>query len=87
MATGSFMTPIYSRSQRKWNVAKRRSNLELYRSYKESDIVNFIKMQRIKWEGHVVRMNEDSTTLKKSSMRNQLAHEQRAGQILDGLMA
>ncbi|GFY02493.1 uncharacterized protein TNCV_3503741 [Trichonephila clavipes] len=28
---------------------RKRSNLELYRSYKESDIVKFIKIQRIKW--------------------------------------
>ncbi|GFU55760.1 uncharacterized protein TNCV_2969291 [Trichonephila clavipes] len=26
---------------------------------KESDMVNFIKIQRIKWAGHVIRMNED----------------------------
>ncbi|GFT38117.1 uncharacterized protein TNCV_4103431 [Trichonephila clavipes] len=43
---------------------RRRSNLELYRSYKESDIANFIKIQRIKREGHVIRMNEDRTTKK-----------------------
>ncbi|GFS78494.1 uncharacterized protein TNCV_3147501 [Trichonephila clavipes] len=43
---------------------RRRSNLELYQSYKESDIVNFIKIQRIKWAGNVVRMNEDRTTKK-----------------------
>ncbi|GFU37571.1 uncharacterized protein TNCV_4274921 [Trichonephila clavipes] len=33
---------------------RRRSNLELYRSYKESDIVNFVKIQQIKWAGRVV---------------------------------
>ncbi|GFX31317.1 uncharacterized protein TNCV_2061351 [Trichonephila clavipes] len=33
-------------------------------SYKESDIVNFIKVQRSKWTGHVVRMDEDRTTKK-----------------------
>ncbi|GFV53238.1 uncharacterized protein TNCV_1065971 [Trichonephila clavipes] len=65
---------------------RRRSNLELYQSYKESDIVNFIKIQRIKWAGPVVRMGENHTT-KKSSMPNQLAHQEKAGQILDGLMA
>ncbi|GFW12555.1 uncharacterized protein TNCV_818071 [Trichonephila clavipes] len=43
---------------------RRRSNLELYQSYKESDIVNFTKIQRIKWAGHVIRMNEDRTTRK-----------------------
>ncbi|GFV38731.1 uncharacterized protein TNCV_4420991 [Trichonephila clavipes] len=43
-----------------------RSNLELYQSYKESD-VNFIKIQRIKWAGHVIRMNEDRTIKKVSN--------------------
>ncbi|GFV90152.1 uncharacterized protein TNCV_4378681 [Trichonephila clavipes] len=43
---------------------RRRSNLELYRSYNESGIVNFIKLQRIKWAGHVIRMNEDHTSKK-----------------------
>ncbi|GFX95670.1 uncharacterized protein TNCV_4885961 [Trichonephila clavipes] len=41
---------------------RRRSNFELYQSYKVSDIVNFIKLQRIKWAGHVVRMDENRTT-------------------------
>ncbi|GFX32029.1 uncharacterized protein TNCV_4098801 [Trichonephila clavipes] len=66
---------------------RRRPNFELYQSYKESDIINFIKMRRTKWAGHVVRMNEDRTIKKKSSMFNQLAHEERACQIVDGLMA
>ncbi|GFY27512.1 uncharacterized protein TNCV_2071321 [Trichonephila clavipes] len=39
-----------------------RSNLEVYQSYKESDIVNFIQVQRTKWAGHVVRMHEDCNT-------------------------
>ncbi|GFU75762.1 uncharacterized protein TNCV_1652221 [Trichonephila clavipes] len=43
---------------------RRRSNFEFYHSYKESDIVNFIKLQRIKWTGDVVRMDEDRTTKK-----------------------
>ncbi|GFY10519.1 uncharacterized protein TNCV_2565471 [Trichonephila clavipes] len=60
------------------NRTREGSNLELYQSYKESDVVNFIKIQRIKWTGHVIRMNEDRTT-KKSSMLNQLSHEERAG--------
>ncbi|GFX83502.1 uncharacterized protein TNCV_324511 [Trichonephila clavipes] len=42
----------------------RRSNLELYQSYKESDIVNFIKIQGFKWAAHVIRMNEDHPTKK-----------------------
>ncbi|GFX20136.1 uncharacterized protein TNCV_1436961 [Trichonephila clavipes] len=64
---------------------RRRSNLELYQLYKESDIANFIKSQRIKWAGLAVRMDEDRTT-KKSSMPNQLAYGERASQIFDGLI-
>ncbi|GFY27318.1 hypothetical protein TNCV_2069381 [Trichonephila clavipes] len=67
-------------------MGRRRSNLELYQSNKESDIVTFIIIQRIKWAGHVVRMDENRT-IKKSSMPNQFAHEERADQILDGFMA
>ncbi|GFW14272.1 hypothetical protein TNCV_3548611 [Trichonephila clavipes] len=43
---------------------RRRSNFELYQSYKASDIINFIKIPRIKWAGHVIRMSEDRTTKK-----------------------
>ncbi|GFW55924.1 uncharacterized protein TNCV_4390651 [Trichonephila clavipes] len=39
-----------------------RSNFELYHSYKESDIINFIKIQRIKRAAHFVRMDADRTT-------------------------
>ncbi|GFW46458.1 uncharacterized protein TNCV_4811461 [Trichonephila clavipes] len=46
------------------NVIWRRSNFELYHLHKESDIVNFIKIQRIKWVGLVFRMDEDHTTKK-----------------------
>ncbi|GFV03481.1 uncharacterized protein TNCV_5060221 [Trichonephila clavipes] len=48
---------------RKWN-GRSRSNFELYHSYKKSGIVNFIKIQGIKWSGQVVRMDEDRTTKK-----------------------
>ncbi|GFW58071.1 uncharacterized protein TNCV_2742171 [Trichonephila clavipes] len=43
---------------------QRRSNLELCHSYKECDIVDIIKVERIKWTGHVVRMDEYRTTKK-----------------------
>ncbi|GFU89909.1 uncharacterized protein TNCV_163941 [Trichonephila clavipes] len=42
----------------------RSTNFELCRSYKESDIVNFNKIQGIKWVGHVVRMDENRATKK-----------------------
>ncbi|GFU48358.1 uncharacterized protein TNCV_3342501 [Trichonephila clavipes] len=61
-------------SFRKWDVVKKRSNFEIYQLYKESDIVNFVKIQRIKWASHAVRLDEERTTKKKSSMPNQLAH-------------
>ncbi|GFY01071.1 hypothetical protein TNCV_5075381 [Trichonephila clavipes] len=41
---------------------QKRTNLELYQSYKESDIVNFIKIQLINWAGHVVRVDGNHTT-------------------------
>jgi len=30
--------------------------------YKESDIVTYIKINRLKWPGHVIRMEEQSPT-------------------------
>ncbi|GFT09949.1 putative endonuclease-reverse transcriptase [Trichonephila clavipes] len=38
---------------------RRRSNLKLYKIYKQPDIVKFVKLQRLKWVGHLARMNED----------------------------
>ncbi|GFX95849.1 uncharacterized protein TNCV_2084291 [Trichonephila clavipes] len=43
---------------------RRRSSLKLYQLYKESGIVNFIKIQGIKWADHVVRKNDDRATKK-----------------------
>ncbi|GFT10041.1 uncharacterized protein TNCV_1114921 [Trichonephila clavipes] len=48
---------------KKWNVAKEIQFLA-FQLYNESNIVNFIKIQRIKCTGHVVRMNGDRTTKK-----------------------
>jgi len=39
-------------------------NNELYTLYKESDIVIYIKINRLKWAGHVIRMEEQSPTRK-----------------------
>ncbi|GFX09943.1 putative endonuclease-reverse transcriptase [Trichonephila clavipes] len=52
---------------------RRRSNLELHKIYKQPDIVKFIKLQRLKWAGHLARMNEDRCCKKifvVKSMRN-----------------
>jgi hypothetical protein len=41
---------------------EKKYNNELYTLYKESDIVTYIKMNRLKWAGHVIRMEEQSPT-------------------------
>ena len=43
-------------------VWRRKTNSELYHLYKEPDIIKFIKIQRMKWAGHVLRMEEGRTT-------------------------
>jgi len=35
---------------------------ELYTLYKESDTVTYIEINRLKWAGHVIRMEEQSDT-------------------------
>jgi len=35
-----------------------KTNLELMTKYKSQDIVNVIKIRRLEWIGHVIRMNE-----------------------------
>jgi len=37
-------------------------NNELYTLYRESDIVTYIKINQLKWAGHVIRMEEQSAT-------------------------
>jgi hypothetical protein len=37
-------------------------NNELYTLYKECDIVTYIKINRLKWAGHVICMEEQSPT-------------------------
>ncbi|GFT18528.1 putative endonuclease-reverse transcriptase [Trichonephila clavipes] len=41
------------------NGSWRRSNLELYKIYKQPDIVKFVNLKMLKWAGHLARMNED----------------------------
>jgi hypothetical protein len=37
-------------------------NDELYTLYKENDIVTYIKINRLRWAGHVIRLEEQSPT-------------------------
>jgi hypothetical protein len=36
-----------------------RYNTELYEWYKDIDIVNDVKLRRLQWAGHVIRMPEE----------------------------
>ncbi|XP_071043874.1 uncharacterized protein [Parasteatoda tepidariorum] len=47
----------------------RGSNTKLYKAYKEPDVIKFIKIQRIKWAGHIIRMEGSRTTKKVFSDR------------------
>ncbi|GFU24155.1 hypothetical protein TNCV_2007411 [Trichonephila clavipes] len=59
---------------------RRRLNFELYQSYKESDIVNLFKIQRIEWTGHFVRMDEDHFT--KKSLQCPTNRHTKKGQVV-----
>jgi hypothetical protein len=37
-------------------------NDELYTLYKENDIVTYIEINRLRWAGHVIRLEEQSPT-------------------------
>jgi transcription termination factor 2 len=41
-----------------------KTNLELITKYKSQDIVTVIKIRRLKWLGHVIRMNETRSVKK-----------------------
>jgi hypothetical protein len=38
-------------------------NYELYEIFNESNIVNYIKVKRLAWAGHLVCMNSDRTSM------------------------
>jgi hypothetical protein len=38
---------------------RKRYNYELYETFNESNIVNYIKVKRLTWVGHLRRMNND----------------------------
>lgn len=47
--------PVYDQNQNKW---RRRFNHELKRLYKEPDLVRMTKINRLRWLGHVQRMDD-----------------------------
>jgi hypothetical protein len=51
------MTKIYgpTKGNGQWRI---KTNLELMTKYKSQDIVTVIKIRRLEWIGHVIRMNE-----------------------------
>jgi hypothetical protein len=46
------------------NIIQMQYNDELYTLYKETDIVAYIKINWLRWAGHVIRLEEQSTTRK-----------------------
>jgi hypothetical protein len=43
---------------------RKKYNYELYETFDEPNIVNYIKVKRLAWAGHLVRMNNDRTLKK-----------------------
>ena len=48
---------------------RKRYNCELYETFSEPNIVNYIKVKRLAWAGHLMRMNNDGI-LKKIKILN-----------------
>jgi hypothetical protein len=49
---------------------RRRCNCELYETFKEPNIVNYIKVKRLAWAGHLVHTNNDGTLKKNIQYQN-----------------
>jgi hypothetical protein len=50
------------RNKRKGH-GEKRYNYELYEIFNEPNIVNYIKVKRLAWAGHLVCMNSDRTSM------------------------
>jgi hypothetical protein len=57
------MRKIYgpTKENGQWRI---KTNLELMTKYKSQDIVTVIKIQRLEWIGHVIRINETRSVKK-----------------------
>jgi hypothetical protein len=62
---------------------RKRYNYEIYEIFNEPNTVNYIKVKRLAWVGHLVCMNDD-TTLKKYSTLNQMEQEVLEDRSCDG---
>jgi len=61
---------------------RKRYSYELYEIFNESNIVNYIKVKRLAWAGHLVRMNND----RKYSTPNQMEQDVLEDRNCDGRM-
>ena len=57
---------IFGAKQEK-GIWRKRYNYELYEKFNEPNIINYIKVKRLAWAGHLVCMNNDRT-IKKSQL-------------------
>jgi hypothetical protein len=48
---------------------RRRYNHELYKLFNEPDITGYIKVERLKWAGHLIHTSENRTIKKIFSMK------------------
>jgi hypothetical protein len=55
---------IYRPTQNPYGSWRIKTNEELRHEMKQEDIVKFIKSQRLRWAGHVMRMEKTRTTRK-----------------------
>jgi len=51
------------RAKQEKEIWRKRYNYELY-EFNDSNIVNYIKVKRLAWAGHLMRMNENRTIKK-----------------------
>ena len=57
---------------------RKRYNYELYEIFSDSNIVNYIKVKRLTWAGHLMCMN-DNRTIKKTIFNTKLDGGRRVG--------
>jgi hypothetical protein len=59
---------VAKQAKERW---RKRYNYELYEIFNDSNIANYIKVKRMTWAGHLMRMNSDGT-IKKYSTQNRM---------------